>query len=326
VDAAVKILYLTDSLPDYLSDDLLYGLRSVLGADLVDYPRKDVLYQSSRLRQAAHRLYGAAFHCFGLDDLPIDRTDLLAKIGANHFDAIINSSGWRIHSPLHPQLVVMDGEDHGRFTSRYIEKVALYFKRELFVPRAGVEPILFALPDFLNDAGTVPRVQRVHASFRLTSDMRRRLAATFPPRYSFQTWDEYRHDIRQSWFAISPNGAGHDCQRHYEILGQAVLCIYMDAHAPWLLRRSFVDGENCLTFASVEELQDKLDRCTEPQRLIDRAGEDLRRLHLASRRAEQLLATLARYDLPRRKLSWLERLQWRYWLGRAAARHGRSPL
>src|SRR5262249_3229769 len=46
---AMKVLYLTERTPDYLSDDLLYGLRRLLGADVVDYPRKDVLYRSSPL-------------------------------------------------------------------------------------------------------------------------------------------------------------------------------------------------------------------------------------------------------------------------------------
>ena len=103
----MKILYLTDAQPDYLSDDLLYGLRSLLGSDVVDYPRKDVLYRTSSLKPAAAQLYGRGFHCFG--------------------DFIINSSAWRIRCPFHPRLVVLDGEDHGRLMPRYAGKPALYF-------------------------------------------------------------------------------------------------------------------------------------------------------------------------------------------------------
>ena len=102
-----------------------------------------------------------------------------------------------------------------------------------------------ALPDFV-----LPRTKRYHASFGPTSTVRQQLAATYPPQYSFLTWQDYVGDIKQSWFAISPKGAGYDCQRHYEILGQAVLCIFMDEGAPPLLRKCFRDGHNCLTFSN----------------------------------------------------------------------------
>ena len=321
----LKILYLTDAKPDYLSDDLLYGLRSVLGADLVDYPRKDVLYRTSPMKATAHRLHGRGFHCFGLDDVPVDRTDIPTKVATGYFDLIINSSSWRIRCPLHPRLIVIDGEDHSQLMPKYVNKVALYFKRELVAPHPGVEPILFSLPDFLYEDGVLPRTKRHHASFLPSSRVRERLAATFPPQYSFQTWREYLADIKQSWFAISPRGAGYDCQRHYEILGHAVLCIFLDEGAPRLLRERFVDDHNCLVFGSVEELVAKMDRCVEPQRLIDQARADLLNHHLASKRAEQVLATITRHGVPQGRPSWLSRLKWRHWTRRNATQQGIPP-
>ncbi len=320
---AVKVLYLTDANLDYLSDDLLYGLRTLLGADVVDYPRKEVLYRNARLQDAAVHLYGGGFHCFGLEDIPVDRSDMLAKITHGYFDAIVNSSAWRIRCPRHPQLVAMDGEDHVNLNPRYVDRVTLYFKRELLAPRTGVEPILFALPDFLRDDRRLPRTKSWHASFRLNSDIRREVARRFPPQYLFQSWDEYLADVKQSWFALSPKGAGYDCQRHYEVLGQAVLCIYMDASAPWLLRQSFTDNRNCLTFKSVPELVDKIERCTDPERLIEQAHTDLAQFHLASKRAEQLLDAITKCDLGQRRLDWWSRLEWRYWLTRHVPRHSR---
>jgi hypothetical protein len=318
----LKILYLTDAQPDYLSDDLLYGLRSLLGSDVVDYPRKDVLYRTSALKPAAPQLYGRGFHCFGLDDVPIDRTDIASKIGGRHFDFIINSSAWRIRCPFHPRLVVIDGEDHGRLMPRYAGKPALYFKRELYAPQPGVESILFALPDFLYDDRVLPRTKRYHASFGPTSTVRQQLAATYPPQYSFLTWQDYVGDIKQSWFAISPKGAGYDCQRHYEILGQAVLCIFMDEGAPPLLRKCFRDGHNCLTFSNAEELRRKMDQCADPGRLIEQAREDLLSTHLASRRVEQLVSVMVSKTLASGKPGWLNRLEWCSWVARATARHG----
>ncbi len=129
-------------------------------------------------------------------------------------------------------------------------------------------------------------------------------------------------DIKQSWFAISPKGAGYDCQRHYEILGQAVLCIFMDEGAPPLLRKCFRDGHNCLTFSNAEELRRKMDQCADPGRLIEQAREDLLSTHLASRRAEELVSVMVSKTLASGKPGWLNRLEWCSWVARATARHG----
>jgi len=90
----LRILYLTDGLPDYLADDLLYGLRSLLGAEVVDYPRKDVLYRNSRLRAETDRLYGRGFHCFGLEDRTIDR-DVRSSRRLRPLGFPRNSAGFR---------------------------------------------------------------------------------------------------------------------------------------------------------------------------------------------------------------------------------------
>ena len=40
----MKLLFLTHPYPNYVPDLLLHGLRKLLGADVVDVPRKDCLY------------------------------------------------------------------------------------------------------------------------------------------------------------------------------------------------------------------------------------------------------------------------------------------
>jgi hypothetical protein len=319
----MKILYLTDHHPDYLSDDLLYGLRSVLGPEVVDHPRKEILYRNSPHRVNARHFYGRGFNCFGMEDIPVDRSDLAARVAAGDFDVIINSSVRRILCPLHSRLVVIDGEDGPGLSWRYKSLVPLYFKRELYAPRRGVEPILFALPDFLNDQGSPPRTQRVHASYGYTSEQRRELAKKFPPSYTYDDWASYRDDIRQSCFGLSPKGNGYDCQRHYEILGQAVLCIYLDAGAPYLLREQFRNDDNCLTFSSTQELEEKMAACHDPERLIERGRQDLERFHLASRRAEQMLGTISRQGMSGKKPGVIGRVLWRRWLEQALKRHSK---
>ncbi|MCP4252938.1 MAG: hypothetical protein GY775_05940 [Candidatus Scalindua sp.] len=41
----MKILFITDSFPNYVPDLLLHGLRKLLGEQVVDYPRKECLYE-----------------------------------------------------------------------------------------------------------------------------------------------------------------------------------------------------------------------------------------------------------------------------------------
>lgn len=317
----MRVLYLTSSDPDYLSDDLLYGLRAVLGPDVVDCPRKDVLYKDSSLREHAGKLYGRGFHLFGLEDIEVDREDIARKVCGGYFDAIINSSCWRIESPLHPRLVVFDGEDHDRLQPKYLGNTSVYFKREASPGTKGIEPISFALPDFLFDETPLPKGKKYHASFMVNSPVRRELEARFQPFYQFSTWKEYLQDIKESWFGISPKGAGYDCQRHYEIFGQAVLCIYLDKSAPRFLQEAFIDGVNCLTFQTVHELVEKMEGCSDPRRLIAAARADLKRRHLASKRAESVLEAMHESGIKcqgasRQKLGWVGRLEWSYWLAR----------
>lgn len=319
----MRILYLTDSYPDYLSDDLLYGLRALLGPEVVDYPHKEILYRGSGLKEHAKKMYGRGFHLFGLEEVEIDRSDIPRQVRSGHFDAIINSSAWRIDCPLHPRLVVFDGEDHRELNLRYWNRGPLYFKRELDDSMVGVEPILFALPDPFFDEAPAPKVKKCHASYTVNSPIRRELQAHFPPDFSFSTWPEYLLDIKQAWFGLSPKGAGYDCQRHYEIFGQAVLCIYLDERAPRLLKGSFTDGVNCLVFRTVKELLEKMERCREPGRLIEAARADLKRRHLASRRAEAVLRAIDRAGMTKKKPSWLSRLEWSWWFPRRAKKLAR---
>jgi hypothetical protein len=108
----------------------------------------------------------------------------------------------------------------------------------------------------------------------------------------FSNWQEYRNNIKRSWFGISPKGAGYDCQRHYEILGLSVLCVYLDNNAPIILRKSFIDGENCITFNNIGELNEKIDKCKDPSSLIENGKEALLKYHLSSCRAKKILDDL----------------------------------
>ena len=56
-----SVLFLHANAEDYLADSLLHGLRSLLGADVVDVPRRDSLYAV----EDQSRVYGRGFTLYG---------------------------------------------------------------------------------------------------------------------------------------------------------------------------------------------------------------------------------------------------------------------
>lgn len=147
-----KVLFLAGSAEDYLGDSVFFGLRSLLGQDVVDHPRMDAMYETispSRRRQ----LYGRGFSLYGsLPDLEVDRLRIEARLAAGDFDVIIFSDIHRTFGRfvellplLHTvKVAVLDGSDspamypysghYWRHPVRWFLPRAhhrfLYFKRE----------------------------------------------------------------------------------------------------------------------------------------------------------------------------------------------------
>jgi hypothetical protein len=68
--------------------------------------------------------------------------------------------------------------------------------------------------------------------------------------------------------------------------------VYLDYNAPRILRESFVDGDNCITFSNIGELNTKIDKCKNPSSLIANGKEALLKYHLSSCRAKKILDDL----------------------------------
>ncbi len=78
-----------------------------------------------RRRVRSDELYGAGFHYFGLAADAVDRRDLARKIVSGWFDLIIAGNAWRLRCPLHPSMVVLDGQDYTDLNDRHAGRVAL---------------------------------------------------------------------------------------------------------------------------------------------------------------------------------------------------------
>lgn len=213
----MKILFISGANgPDYLSDMVFHGLRSLFGTDVVDEHRLWYMYKSAGDLRG---LYGKAFTLYGLiDEGQVDRNDISAKVRAQFFDLVIFGSIWRYHEDLaevskyYPKskIILLDGEDGPEFLVDGT-KAGIYFKRELYTATPGIFPIQFAIPEEKIAADTVK------------TDF---LAAIDPMNRATYVYDDeksYYAGYASSMFGKTMKKAGWDCLRHYEIMANGCL-------------------------------------------------------------------------------------------------------
>ncbi|MGA8153894.1 MAG: hypothetical protein WB952_23285 [Terriglobales bacterium] len=225
----MHILYISGAQgPDYLCDMLFHGLRSELGADVVDSERIWYMYagEFGEGRHDRSKLYGRGFTVYGLlgSDSSVDRTDLERKILAKYFDLVVYGSIQRCSRFLREvllayppeQILFVDGEDHTAVISQLLGR-GIYFKRELSSATAGVWPIQFAIPQ--ERIGTAPRPKLKLQAFVDPRDTRT---------YIHQNEASYYGDYAESLFGVTMKKAGWDCLRHYEIMANGCVPWFLD--------------------------------------------------------------------------------------------------
>src|SRR3954462_1937241 len=90
-----RVLFLTLGDADFLADSLLHGLRAVLGASVVDYPRQDILYEDTD-RSTLRHVHGRGFTLYGqLEEIAVDRVAPLQRIGSGEFDLVVFADIWQ---------------------------------------------------------------------------------------------------------------------------------------------------------------------------------------------------------------------------------------
>lgn len=150
----MRILFFTSNEPDYLSDGLLHGLRSLLGAQVVDFPKNDAMYRSYP-EERAGALYGRGFSLYRtLEDVPTDRFYVFRDLKEGRFDLVVFSDIWRQTGffvetmpwlSRAPRVAILDGADTpvpypyssvmlrvpGWWIHGLRDRHSVYFKREL---------------------------------------------------------------------------------------------------------------------------------------------------------------------------------------------------
>lgn len=266
-----RILLLTPNNEDYLTDSLFHGLRGVLGADVVEFPKREFMYDTYSAERH-QKLYGRGFSLYGLlPDLPVDRNQLTQRILDGEFDLVVFAEIWGtfgLFAQLAPQLhrrvpmAILDGADRvepypyaGLWWRKRVwwmlpraHSRGIYFKREL-TPWTGTFRAYLTLPPVL--ASRLPSIRRMREiafSFPEEKIVSRsgpkdRLVASHvvdpevagklgaSTSYAFSDETNYYADLQRSKFGITVKRAGWDCLRHYEQAANGCVPCFRNLHA-----------------------------------------------------------------------------------------------
>ena len=229
----MKILFLhaentqNNLINDYQSDLLLHGLRELYGEDVVDYPGCWHLYGDEVKKRGFDitELWGKGFNIKNIlkGYSNINREDIHSKIRNRFYDLIIFSSCRRTIKFLEEVIryennfIFVDGEDD-QFINYDLSLKGLYFKRELNQYGKNLLPINFAIPESKIIKEINLNVQNI-------------LAPLIPGKkktYIYKNEEEYNNMYQNSLFAITYKKAGWDCYRHYEILMNGCIPIFLN--------------------------------------------------------------------------------------------------
>ena len=212
---------------DYMSDLLLHGLRQLLGTQIIDYPGSWYMYSDEILNRQfdKNRLWGKGFTIKNtLNNYnSIDRTDIEKKIQNKYFDLIIYSSIRRSDLFLenvikyNNKFLFIDGEDDNFIDERYSNS-GLYFKRELKNDKSNLIPISFAVPK-----------EKILKNINEKPD--NLLAPLIPGKLSTYIYEDekaYYNMYANSIFGITNKKLGWDSLRHYEILMNGCIPLFLN--------------------------------------------------------------------------------------------------
>ncbi len=231
----MKILYLKTEDPaishlnynDFLHDTLLIGLRNKFGNSVVDYPGAWYMYpkeRKKRINDSTEKIWGNLFTLY--DSLQnydlIDRNDIKKKIEKNFFDFIIYGSIRGKNLFLEEaiksksKIVFVNTSDDGYIDKSKTDK-GIYFKRELYSVEKNVFPINFAIPK-----------KKIISSINLCPE--NILSPLIPGKmdtYIYEKENKYYEMYQNSIFSLTYKKNGWDCLRHYEILANGSIPLFI---------------------------------------------------------------------------------------------------
>ena len=312
----MRILFLTNPYPNYVPDLLLHGLRKLLGPDVVDFPRKDCLYEGT-LGLGVCTEDQLCPGWFPHDGGKVDRDDLEAKAMAGHFDLIVcdyrslPTYTLQFNRPSQ-RLAIIDGEDRARPIPP--GQYAL-FRRETDGTDHSI-PLPMSLPEeifnWITGYDQLPKQHTIGFLGSTQDDARKRLTDQllqwYPDALLHTTAvptdetpmpdgrmgrDLYYQHLQQCRTVLSLPGAGWDTFRFWE--NAACNSIHASQRSPLFMPDAFREDLHLLIFEHGHGLRLKLDRLLETDG-GDRSMIPMGRHHLLS---HHLTTHRARYFIDR---------------------------
>lgn len=273
----MKLLFITTKDPkkqgDLLEVSTLHGLRSVLGANCIDFPRKKVMYHDwsdtskDELHGRGFTLYTRPLQDLSENDRALKDVDFVLYGVTNAYGVEQNEE---IDSLVEKGRVWhLDGHDLYGFAPRMvshngepiigIQKLPC-FKRELVEEVRGAFPIGFGIPkhqiraiDLSRKGQLYQRTAPDSASFKEVRDLGGGRA-----HHVFSVEQDYYDDLSRSWFGLTCKKGGWDCLRHYEIIAAGSLLLFKD----YGTKPRLCSPQNlpCFSYSSKEELEELTNR------------------------------------------------------------------
>jgi hypothetical protein len=231
----MKILYIANNQQnDFLSDAVFHGLKSNPDNEVIDLNPLWYMYNDINKSSLINRFHGRGFTYYAsLKNEYIDRTNIQHKISSKYFDIIVYGNVYRCldlfdivsktYDPNH--IILLDGQDESKINDSIVNS-GKYFKRELtqsdFKKYPNIKPISFAFP---------------HEKLQPSIPLKEKLLAHIIPgvmhTFIYNDEESYFNDYKESMFAYTWKKSGWDCLRHYEILGNDCIPIFLDIkHCP----------------------------------------------------------------------------------------------
>lgn len=321
-----NVLFLTESREDYLADSLLHGLIS-LGLEVIDYPRKHVLYAGCQVSPATPTvgIRGHGFTLYGLlEDRDVDRSFTIQRLESGWFDLVVIGQIWRQWGQLldlapllqNVPVVLLDGDDDVRLFHRSGTRIrrygwqpfpirsglCFYFKREWAVETMNcshckVMPVNFSIPaDKIRPVNIEGKCQYLATH---CVDIEVAKACDLHSSYAFASEDDYYDDLSASLFAVTTKRGGWDCLRHYEIAAAGALpCIkQLEAKPISCAPHGLRPGVNCISYQDWSDLESQLSTLSANKPYYKRllyASSVWVRTHTTTSAAQRLLNTVTR--------------------------------
>ncbi len=273
----MKILFITIKSPnqqgDYFELAILNGLKKVLGNNVVDYPKKNVIYGDfSEVKKEA--LHGRGFTLLRtpfIDDINRD-------IENQKFDAVIYGDGHmygekffieKYDKLANNNVWIVDGHDlHGKAPkkAKYLDEeiisnqfdysfkgAVVYEDPKVFPTNLGVPEEVILPIDLEKKTKMYQNTYPKYSFFENPTDLGGGSA-----HYKYESEEEYYKDLSQSWFGLSSRRGSWDALRNYEIIASGSLLIYRD----YLNKPISCSPRNvpCLSYSTKNELYQIFDR------------------------------------------------------------------